>query len=410
MVEINNIKTIAIVGAGVQGHAICQVTLMAGFANVILNDINMDILKKAVNLIENGMTLLDAKSVTENVGLRALEERGLLPEGKTTDDLLENLILEEDLKKAVENADYLIEAVPEVMEVKQEVYNKLGNLTPNKTILASNTSTMSISRIGEASGKPENVIGMHFFSPISSRLIEITRGEKTSNEAMDIGEALANKLPCINGKRMVARLEKETPGFIANRINIVGEIYLKWLLEQAVEKNIPYEEIDADIIHVMNPGPFELMDLIGIDTVYGAMKYFEDTVSKDFAPGKIFTELIESGNLGVKTGKGFYDWTLNERPKIDLSKKAGLANAEIVLALQLNEGCRLIEQGIVKGYKIIDDVNLAGYGNPGPFIAGGKRNYERWSKLLEDFVEKSGYTYAKPCELMKTGTFLKMRK
>ena len=227
---------------------------------------------------------------------------------------------------------------------------------------------------------------------------------------MDIGETIAYKLPCVDGKRMVARLEKETPGFIANRINIVGLIYLKWLLEQAVEKKIPYEDLDADVIHVMDPGPFDLLDRIGIDTVYKAMKYLKEMVSKDFAPGALFTELIESGNLGIKTGKGFYDWTLSDGPTIDPSKKAGFANAEMVLALQLNEGCRLIDQGIVKGYKIIDDVNLAGFGNPGPFIAGGKKNYERWSKLLEDFAEESGYTYAKPCELMKTGAFLKMRK
>ena len=407
MIEINNIKTIVIVGAGVQGHAICQVALMAGFENVILNDINMNILNKAVDLMKNGRGLMDP---TENNGLKALEERDLLPEGQSCDALLEKLTLETELEKAVKDADYVIEAVPEVMEIKQDVYKKLGSLTPNHTILASDTSTMSISKIGAASGKPENVIGMHFASPIKNRLIEITRGIKTTENSMEIGETVANKLPCLDGKRLVARLEKETPGFIANRINIVGEIYLKWLLEQAVEKNIPYEEIDADVIHVMNPGPFELMDKIGIDTVYGAMKYFEDTVSKDFAPGKLFTDLIESGNLGVKSGKGFYDWTSGEGPKIDPSKKAGLANAEIVLALQLNEGCRLIEQGIVNGYKIIDDVNLAGYGNPGPFIAGGKRNFERWSKLLENFVEKSGYTYAKPCELMKTGAFIKMRK
>ncbi|MFX1567091.1 MAG: 3-hydroxyacyl-CoA dehydrogenase family protein [Promethearchaeota archaeon] len=410
MCEIKNIKTIVIIGAGVQGHAICQIALMAGFKNVVLNDINMDILNKAVDLMKNGMRLMDSKSGTKNNGLKALEERGQLSEGQTCESLLKKLTLETDLEKAVRNSDYIIEAVPEIMEIKQEVYKKLGTLTPNHSVLASNTSTMSISKIGEASGKPKNVIGMHFFSPIRSRLIEITKGEKTSNEAMDIGETVAYKLPCIGGKRMVARLEKETPGFIANRINIVGTLYLKWLLEQAVEKNIPYEEIDADVIHVMNPGPFVLMDSMGIDTVYGAIKYFEETVSKDFSPGKIFTDLIESGNLGVKTGKGFYDWSSGEGPKIDPSKKAGLASAEILLALQLNEGCRLIEQGIVNGYKIIDDVNLAGYGNPGPFIAGGKKNYERWSKLLEDFAEKSGYAYAKPCELMKTGAFMKMRK
>jgi 3-hydroxyacyl-CoA dehydrogenase len=109
-----------------------------------------------------------------------------------------------------------------------------------------------------------------------------------------------------------------------------------------------------DVVIEFWAGHFELMDLIGIDTVVGAMKYFEETVSKDFSPGKVFTDLIESGNLGVKSGKVFYDWTSGEGPKIDPSKKAELANAEMVLALQLNEGCRLIEQGIVKGYKIID--------------------------------------------------------
>ena len=82
----------------------------------------------------------------------------------------------------------------------------------------------------------------------------------------------------------------------------------------------------------------------------------------------------------------------------------------MILALQLNEACRLIEQGIVKGYKIIDDVNMAGYGNPGPFIGGGKKNFERWSYLLEKFSEESGKNYVKPCELMKSGEFRKMRK
>lgn len=409
MVDISNIKNIVIIGAGVQGHAICQVALMAGFDTVILNDINIDVLNKAVNLIENGMTTMDPKSGV-NLGLKALEENGKLGDGQTCKGILEHLSLEVDLKKAVEKADYLIEAVPEVMEIKQNVFKKLGEYTPDHTILASNTSTMSISKIGEASGKPEYVIGMHFFSPIESRLIEITKGKKTSDKAMDIGEAVANILPCMRGKRMVARLEKETPGFIANRINIVGLLYLDWIVDQAAEKNIPYEQLDADLIDIMNPGPFELLDRIGLDTVYNALKYFEETISDDFTPGNTLSKLIEAGNLGVKTGRGFYDWTLGESSKIKAAKKAGLLNPELVLALQLNEGCRLIEQGIVNGYKIIDDVNFAGYGNPGPFIGGGKKNFERWAQLLEEFAEKSVKSYVKPCELMKSGAFRKMRK
>ncbi len=379
------------------------------FDKVILNDISMDVLNKSVNMIETGIATMDPKAGVDNYGLKALEEKGMLSEGQTCKGLLEHLVLKVDLKKAVEDADYLIEAVPEVMEIKQEVYEKLGEFTLDHTILASNTSTMSISKIGEASGKPEKVIGMHFFSPIQSRLIEITKGEKTTNDSMDVGEAIAHNLPCTNGKRMVARLEKETPGFIANRINIVGTIYLNWVIEQAAEQEISYEQLDADVINVMNPGPFELIDRIGLDTVYNAMRYFEETISKDFTPGNILINLIEANELGVKTGKGFYDWSSGKPPIIDTSKKAGVLNPEIILALQLNEGCRLIEQGIVKGYKIIDDVNLAGYGNPGPFIPG-KKNYERWSQLLEEFAEKSGKTYAKPCELMKSGGFIRMRK
>ncbi|MFX1456465.1 MAG: 3-hydroxyacyl-CoA dehydrogenase NAD-binding domain-containing protein [Promethearchaeota archaeon] len=399
MTDISQIKTITIIGAGVQGHAITQIALMAGFENVILNDLSMDIINRGISIIKNN----------PEVGLRKLESDGLLKEGETTEIILKRLTKEPDLKKAVEKVDFIIEAVPEVMDIKKEVYKKLGEFSPKRTVIASNTSTMSISKLGEASGKPEYVIGMHFFNPIRIRLIEITKGEKSSKQSMEIGVAVGNKLPATEGNRVIIQLEKETPGHIANRV--VGSIYvyINWLLEQANEQNIPFEQLDADVMHFLPNGVCLLCDLIGLDTVYNAMKYYSETLSPEFTPGKVLTRCIDSGKLGLKTGSGFYDWSKGMRPEIDISKKAGMVDVEVLMAQQLNESCRLLEQGIVKGYKIIDKAISIGYGIPGPFSLG-KRNYERFSKKLEEIAQLSGLTYLKPCSLMKSGEFLKMRK
>ena len=268
---------------------------------------------------------------------------------------------------------------------------------------------MSITKLGEASGKPEKVIGMHFFSPVSNELIEITKGEKSSKESIEIGVAVGEKLPSTGGKRVIITLDKETPGHIANRV--VGAIspYYNWIFDQALKHNIPYEQIDADTNDFGGLGLCILIDGIGVDTVYNVMKYFEETLSPEFAPSQVLVDLVENGNLGLKTGKGFYDWSKGTPPIIDTSKKAGLVDIEVLLAQQLNEGCRLLEQGVVKNYKVIDKAVIVGYRMPGPFSMN-KRNYERLSKKLEEAVKLTGKNYLKPCELMKSGEFLKMRK
>lgn len=399
MGDISHIKNVAIIGAGIQGHAITQIALMAGFEKVILNDLTMETIEKGVSLIKNNPEL----------GLRKLESDGLLSAGETTETILKKLIKEPDLKKAVEFADYVIEAVPEVMEIKKEVYKKLGEYTPRDTVIASNTSTMSPTKLGEASGKPEKVIGMHFFSPIRNRLIEITKGDKTSKESMEIGVAVGNKLPATEGKRVIIQLEKETPGHIANRVVGSAYIYINWLLDQALEKNIPFEQLDADIMGLLPNGVCMLCDGIGLDTVYNVLVYYSETLSPEFSPGKVITSMVENGNLGIKTGKGFYDWSKGTLPEIDPSKKAGLVDVEALMAQILNEGCRLLEQGIVKGYRVIDKAVSIGYRMPGPFIMG-KRNFQQLSSKLEEVSEITGIKYLKPCSLMKSGEFLRMRK
>ena len=118
---------------------------------------------------------------------------------------------------------------------------------------------------------------------------------------------------------------------------------------------------------------------------------------------------MKRGNLGRNSGKGFYEWRNSQVPNTDKSKKIGILDFNVFIAIMLNESCRLLENGIVTGYKTIDKIISAGYDKPGPFILGKKR-YEEYSKLLEEIAEKSGNQYLKPCNLVKTGTFLKMRK
>ena len=399
MQDISEIKSITIIGAGIQGHAIAQVALMAGFSNVILNDLSMELIDKAVDRIVN-----DPKT-----GLKVLEKEGQLDDNITAEILVKRLVKEENLQNAVENADFVIEAVPEVMSIKKEVFRKLGQYCPEHTIFATNSSTMSITEIGNASGCPERAIGMHFFVPLENKLIEITKGKNTSEDTLKIATQIGRKLPSLEGERLLIELQRESPGFIANRIVSSTEIYINLLIEQAIAKNIPFEQLDADVSDFMPEGIFYLCDKIGLDTVFNAMKYFEETLSPDFAPHELFTKLINENNLGQKTGRGFYDWSQNEEPSIDVSKKAGLVDIELLIAIQLNEGCRMLEEGCVSNYKTIDKAVSTGFHLPGPF-AMGKKNYEQLVVKLDELAKLTGRKYLKPCKLMRSGGFLDMRK
>jgi enoyl-CoA hydratase/3-hydroxyacyl-CoA dehydrogenase len=396
MVDTSQIKTLVVIGAGTMGREIVQVALMSNmFEKVILNDINDNALNSARDYIVKG--------------LKKIEAKGKLGQDLSTDFLLKNLVSSKNLITSVKEADFIVEAIPEVMELKQELFKDLGEYAPEHAILATNTSTMSITKIAEASNKPEKVVGMHFFTPIPLlRLIEIIKGKKTSQETFDKAVALGKKFPALKGKRFIAKIEKESPGFIVNRLTIATSPYFSWLLDLATEQGIPYEKIDNDLITPPELGPFAKWDYLGIDIANDVMNYFTQTISPEFAPGKTLTNLLKEGNLGRKTGKGIYEWAKG-KPIIKTNEKAGLTNPEQFYAIQLNEGCRLLQEGIIKGYKVIDDTMLAGMDMPGPF-GPGKNNYERWSTLLEEIVEMTGIAYYKPCEMMKTGSFLKLKK
>ncbi|NHJ23302.1 MAG: 3-hydroxyacyl-CoA dehydrogenase [Candidatus Lokiarchaeota archaeon] len=390
------VKQLVVIGAGTMGSGIAQAALLADY-DTILVDLNKEIVDRGASKIEEGVTKLESK--------------GKLGDKTSVAKIMKRLTTATDLIKAVKDADFIIEAVSEDLEIKQGVFNKLGKYAPEHAILASNTSTLLISKICESTNKPERVIGMHFFvPPIFTGCVELMRGKNTSDKAMEIGFKIAKSLPCFNAKRFPVRIEKETPGFIANRLLIPPLVYTNWIIDKAHEKGVPFEEIDADAgaRTLMPMGPCELADYLGLDVMYKSMKIFEQILSPDITPGKVLTTLVAQGKFGKKSGTGLYDWT-SGKPEINLTKKAGLLNHEIILAIQLNEGCKLLEEGVVTGYKIIDDVMLTGPGMPGPFSAG-KHKYEQWSNMLEELATKINKPYLKPCELMKSGAFIKKRK
>jgi len=386
-----DVKNIVVIGVGLMGNGIAQVSLMAGY-NVTLVDIKQDFIDKAVESIKGGLTKLESKGV-----LKAAE---IIARMKT--DL--------DLASAVKDADLIIEAVVEDMDVKKKIFKTCDENAPPHAIIASNTSTMSITEMATATNREDKCIGMHFFNPAPlMRLVEVIAGEKSSDESMEIGVKVSEKLPCLRGDRYVAKVLKDRPGFIVNRLNAPGGIYMNYLLDTCLEKGISFEALDADFGSRGPMSPLVLSDYTGIDTGYHVRNYYADTLHEDFRPGKVITKMFKEGKLGRKTGQGFYDWTKG-RPQPDFSKveKPGLINPGVFLAIQLNEGCRILEEGIASGWKVIDDANMAGMNAPGPFERG-VQNWEGLVKLLDEYSEKLRKEYLKPCKLFKSGKFVDMK-
>ncbi|TXT67470.1 MAG: putative 3-hydroxybutyryl-CoA dehydrogenase [Promethearchaeota archaeon] len=392
----DKIKNVAIIGTGIMGREIAQVVLMGGY-NVHLYDVNEKMTEKALLFLEKSF--------------RSLETKNRLPQGISTNQLLERIQKSSIINNAVKNADLVIEAIPENMKLKQQLFEKLSNIVSEHTILASNTSNMPITEIALKSTKPERIVGMHFFIPIILlQAIELIKGKKTSKDTFKVGDRFLKSLPCLRGKRKIIKIEKERPGFVINRITAASSIYLNWLLNECEKKEgLSYEMVDADIVALQGGlGPYAKWDYLGLDVIYASFNYFAEELSKDFTPAKKLKQLVQQGDLGRKTGKGFYKWTANEKPLMDLEEKADLFDLEIFMAIQLNEACRLLEENVMDTYKEIDKAVVAGMNMPGPFSMG-KRKFKEWSALLESFSKTSDLAYLKPCKTLKEGLFLEKK-
>jgi 3-hydroxyacyl-CoA dehydrogenase len=282
----------AVVGAGTMGGEIAQV-LAAADLPVVLKDVDQKFvdhgLAKAREVTQNQLNGLVAKEkITEDQAKQQLEHTVGLITGTTE---------YEDFG----DVDFVVEAVPERMQIKQAVFAELDACTPGHAILASNTSSLSISEMGEATSRPDKVVGFHFFYPASvMRLIEVIEGEETSEETMQATANFAQKI-----RKMPIR-SGEVPGFIVNRIlnSAASEI---WRYKD--ESGRSAQEIDKEIADakVTPMGPFYLSDLLGLDTVLHVAEHLQASYGDRFYVSPEMKELVDAGNFGQKTGKGFYD-------------------------------------------------------------------------------------------------------
>ncbi len=384
------IKNVVVIGAGAMGAGISQIALMGGY------NVTLVVKEKYIN------------NCTEQIrfGLEKLESKKKLKK-TTSAELLSKLNRSTNLAESVKNADLVVEAVTENLETKRNVFKIAGENAPEHCILVSNTSSMSIKALGEISGRPEKVCGAHFFIPAPlMRLVEIVRTDKSSDETIEIVQKWAEKLPCVRGKRYVPVALKDRPGFIANRLQSTGIIAVDWATNYAVENGIPVEHVDNDLYTPFIPmSPLILLDYIGLDVNYKISKHYESVLHPDFKPSKLMDKKMEMNELGKKTGKGIYEWNGDALPKVDRTHKAGILSLELIFALQANEGCRLLEEGVVDKISTVDDTLRNGFNMLGPFSILMDGNEEKWVQMLEDFAEKTGKVYLKPCELMKSGGY-----
>lgn len=286
------IRRVAVIGAGTMGSGIAQVSAQTGWET----------------------RLFDAFPESLERGMRNIEdfwERGI-SKGKTTpnqkEDWSSNLISTGEMSEAVEGSDVVIEAVPEKMELKRSIFEELENLAPSNAILATNTSGLPISEIAAHTSCPERVIGMHFFNPVPlMKLLEIVRhdavDERTVSTAKEVGEAM--------GKTTI--LVRDIPGFATSRLGVVlGNEAIRMLAEGVASASDIDTAMRLGYRHPM--GPLELSDLVGLDVRRDILNSLAEAFDDDsYRPHPLLDEMVESGNLGKKTGVGVYDWTSGEK-------------------------------------------------------------------------------------------------
>jgi 3-hydroxybutyryl-CoA dehydrogenase len=287
--KLAEVKTIAVLGAGLMGHGIAQVAAQVGKYEVNIRDVEQ-------KFIDSGMTMI-ADSLQRFVKKTQLSE-----------EEMKNILLRIhpilDLKQAISDADLIIEAIPENVELKKTTLKEVDMYSPPHAIIASNTSSVSITEMASATKRPEKVCGMHFFNPPQlMKLVEVIKGAKTSDETVETVLAVAHKM-----EKETVLVKKDSPGFVVNRILIPAlneAVALYW--EGVADR----DDIDKAIKLGLNwpMGPLTLLDYIGLDTTLAIADVLTKELDPKFHATTGLKQMVKAQMLGRKTGKGFYDWT-----------------------------------------------------------------------------------------------------
>ena len=294
------IKNITVLGSGIMGHGIAQVSAMAGY-NVVLRDIEQKFLDKAIEKIKWSLDKLVSKEkISEN-------ER---------DDIFSRIKPIVDLKDAVHDCDLVIEAVPEIMDLKKKVYAELDKAAGDQVIFASNTSTLPITEIANTISRPKKFIGIHFFNPPQlMKLVEVIPGQKTSDEITNL---TINFVKSVNKVPVTCR--KDVPGFIVNRLFIPLVHEACYVMER---QKIQQTEIDSAVKFNLGfpMGIFELADFTGLDVIHKATLEMHVRDKKVILPHPTIEQLFNEKKIGQKSGEGFYKYSDDKYERIQLSEE-----------------------------------------------------------------------------------------
>lgn len=291
MRSLEQIQTVAVIGTGTMGPGIAQIFAQGGLG-VVLYDIKKEQLEKASRVIQGN--------------LRLFQEMGSLST-REVEEVQKRISSTSDFEEAAKRADFVLEAVPEVVEIKRSVFRALDELCPSEVILATNTSGISITEIARATQTPERVVGMHWWNPpVIIPAIEIIKGDRTTEEVLSITRALTVKM-----KKIPVLVRKDIPGFLGNRMQYALMREAISLLQEGVATA---EDIDMMIkagIGFKFPvmGPLETIDMAGLDIYDRVSQYLYSKLDHSSSPPPIVKEKVQKNELGLKTGKGFYDYT-----------------------------------------------------------------------------------------------------
>jgi enoyl-CoA hydratase/3-hydroxyacyl-CoA dehydrogenase len=382
----------AVVGAGTMGGQIAQTIAAAGFP-VILKDINQD-------LVQAGLD--EARKVTEGqVGKLVSKERITAEQGAAQIEEILGRIEGTTSYSGFGDVDFVIEAVPERMEIKQAVFAELDAVTPGHAILASNTSSLSIGEIGEATLRPDKVVGFHYFYPASVMpLVEIVEGDETSPETVTAALTFAQAIR----KQPIACLE--VPGFVVNRILMAG---MSELWREQEEKKLSIKAIDEGVgaAGVVPMGPYFLVNLLGLDTVLHVAEHVTDAYGEErFYVPKGMKKLVSEGKLGAKTGgDGFYSPT--GEPNLKDDGEPDVEELVELLTLKTFVEAALVLQEGVATHRDIDFGMMAGAGlDPRrglmpPFMKADAEGLDSVLERLENAAERYGERFDPPTILRR---------
>jgi 3-hydroxybutyryl-CoA dehydrogenase len=287
MIDEKNVSTVVVIGAGIMGSGIAHVAALGGF-KAVLNDVSDVLLQKAREGIR--------RELQKGIELGKLDRNA-------GDEALNRLVLDSHLDHAARGADLVIEAVPEKIELKLEVFARLDAVCGPHTVFASNTSALSITEMAGATKRPDRFIGMHFFNPVHKmKLVEIIRGLETSDATFRIAQYVSRKM----GKETVE--VKESPGFVTSRMNaLIGNEAFYMLQEGVASARDIDKALKLGLNHPM--GPFEMIDLVGLDTRLSILNFLHERLGEKYRPCPLLVEFVQAGRLGKKVGRGVYEYS-----------------------------------------------------------------------------------------------------